>query len=227
MSDLYLSSGQVAVTRDKVLRNTYLLLGLSLIPTVIGALVGINMSFAFLRASPVLGSFAFLAVFYGLVFAIERNRETSLGVYLLLGFTFLMGVMLGPLLQVALGLRGGAQMVALAAGGTSAVFFGMSAIGSTTKRDLSGMTRFLTAGAIVLMVAVVANLFLQMTLLQLTIAAAFMLFSSLMIMWQVNNIVNGGETNYVSATLTLYISIYNIFVSLLQIIMSVSGNSRD
>jgi modulator of FtsH protease len=227
MSDIYVSSSQVAVDRNRVLRNTYLLLGLSLIPTMIGAMIGVNLSFAFMRASPIMFSLGFLAVFYGLVYAIERNRESATGVYLLLGFTFLMGVLLGPILQVALGLRNGGQLVTMAAGGTSLVFVAMAGIATTTKRDLSGLGRFLSVGAIVLMVAVLASLFLQVPALHLTICAMFVLFSSLVILWQLHALVNGGETNYVSATLTLYIQIYNLFTSLLQLLMAFSGNNRD
>lgn len=227
MSDIYVSSSQVAVNRNRVLRNTYLLLGLSLIPTMIGAMIGVNLNFSFMRASPIMFSLGFLAVFYGLVYAIERNRESATGVYLLLGFTFLMGVLLGPILQVALGLRNGGQLVTMAAGGTSLVFVAMAGIATTTKRDLSGLGRFLSVGAIVLMVAVFASIFLQVPALHLTICAMFVLFSSLVILWQLHALVNGGETNYVSATLTLYIQIYNLFTSLLQLLMAFSGNNRD
>ena len=230
MSDLYVSSSsssQVLVARNKVLRNTYLLLGLSLIPTIVGALIGVNLNFSFMRASPIMFSIGFLAVFYGLVYAIEKNRESSTGVFLLLGFTFLMGLLLGPILQVALGMRNGGQLVSMAAGGTSLVFVAMAAIATTTKRDLSGLGRFLTVGAIVLMVAVVANIFFQVPAVSLTISAMFVLFSSLVILWQIHALVNGGETNYVSATLTLYIQIYNLFTSLLHLLMAFSGNSRD
>jgi len=230
MSDLYVSSSsssQVLVARNKVLRNTYLLLGLSLIPTIVGALIGVNLNFSFMRASPIMFSIGFLAVFYGLVYAIEKNRDSSTGVFLLLGFTFLMGLLLGPILQVALGMRNGGQLVSMAAGGTSLVFVAMAAIATTTKRDLSGLGRFLTVGAIVLMVAVVANIFFQVPAVSLTISAMFVLFSSLVILWQIHALVNGGETNYISATLTLYIQIYNLFTSLLQLLMAFSGGNRD
>ena len=217
---------QVAEPRLKVLRNTYALLGLSLIPTVIGAMVGTNLSFAFLRTSPILGTLMIFAVIYGLVFAIEKNRYSSVGVYLMLAFTFMMGLLLGPLLQVALSLKNGSGLIMIAGGATAAVFLVMSAIGATTKRDLSGLGNFLAVGAIVLMVAIVANLFLHLPALQLTIAAAFALFSSLMIMWQVKMVIDGGETNYISAALSIYISIYNLFSSLLQLLIAFSGN-RD
>ena len=216
----------VSATQNRVLRNTYTLLGVSMIPTVIGAIVGTNLSFAFMRASPIISMLVLMAIVYGLMFAIEKNKDSSVGVYLLLVFTFFMGVILGPLLQVALSFRNGAQLIAVAAGGTGITFMAMAAFSATTKRDLSGMGRFLFVGAIVLMIAVVANIFLQMPALQLALSAAFILFSSMIIAYTINSVVHGGETNYISATLSIYVSIYNIFSSLLQILMAVTGN-RD
>ena len=217
---------RVALQQQRVLRNTYLLLALSLIPTGIGALVGINLNFGFMRASPIVSSLVLLAVIYGMFFAIEKNRDSGLGVALLLGLTLFLGVLLGPLLQVALGLRNGGQLVALAAGGTATVFFAMAGIATVTRRDFGFMNNFLAVGGIVIMLAVVANIFFASPVLHLTICAAFVLFSSAMILWQVSQIVRGGETNYVSATLTLYMSIYNLFTSLLQLLMALTGN-RD
>ena len=217
---------RVALQQQRVLRNTYLLLALSLIPTGIGALLGINLNFGFMRASPIVSSLVLLAVIYGMFFAIEKNRDSGLGVALLLGLTLFLGVLLGPLLQVALGLRNGGQLVALAAGGTAVVFFAMAGIATVTRRDFGFMTNFLAVGGIVIMLAVVANIFFASPVLHLTICAAFVLFSSAMILWQVSQIVRGGETNYVSATLTLYMGIYNLFTSLLQLLMAFTGN-RD
>ena len=211
-----LGGEQAVVQHQRVLRNTYFLLALSLIPTGIGALIGVNLNFGFMRASPIISSLVLLAVIYGMFFAIEKNRDSGLGVALLLALTFFLGILLGPILQVAGGLRNGGQLVALAAGGTAVVFFAMAGIASVAKRDLSFMTNFL----------VLANFFFGSPVLSLTICAGFVLFSSLMIMWQVNQIVRGGETNYISATLTLYMSIYNLFTSLLQLLMALTGN-RD
>jgi modulator of FtsH protease len=217
---------QVATQQQRVLRNTYLLLALSLIPTGIGALIGINLSFGFMRASPIVSSLVLLAVIYGMFFAIEKNRDSGLGVALLLALTLFLGVLLGPILQVALGLRNGGQLVALAAGGTAAVFFAMAGIATVTRRDFGFLTNFLAVGGIVIMLAVVANIFFASPAMQLTICGAFVLFSSAMILWQISRIVQGGETNYISATLTLYMSIYNLFTSLLQLLMALTGN-RD
>ena len=217
---------QLVAQQQRVLRNTYLLLALSLIPTGIGALIGINLDFGFMRASPIMSSIVFLVVVYGLFFAIEKNRDSGLGVALLLGLTLFLGIILGPLLQVALGLRNGGQLIALAAGGTAAVFFGLAGIATVTRKDFGFMGNFLAVGGIVVMLLVVANIFVASPVLHLTICAAFVLFSSAMILWQVSQIVQGGETNYVSATLTLYMSIYNLFTSLLQLLMALTGN-RD
>jgi FtsH-binding integral membrane protein len=219
-------SGALSGAQNKVLRNTYLLLAITLIPTAIGAVVGTNLNFSFMRSSPGMTMIGMLIVFYGWIYAIERNKNSGLGLGLLLGFTLFMGVMLGPLMQAILGLRNGGQLIMLAAGGTAAVFFGLSAIASTTKRDLSFLSKFIVVGFFVLLLAMLANFFLQIPALYLTILAAVILFSSAIILYQVNSIVRGGETNYISATLTLYISVYNIFTSLLQL-LGIFGGDRD
>ncbi len=216
-----------AIQQNKVLRNTYMLLAVSLIPTIVGAAIGTSLfNFSFMRASPIISSIAILAIFYGWIYMIERNKETSLGLYLLLGFTFFMGLLLGPLLQKVLGFRNGAQLVMVAAGGTAGVFFILSGIASNVKRDFSFLNKFIVVGVIVAMLAVVANIFLQMPALSLALCGVFIILSSAIILWQINSIVKGGETNYVSATLTLYVSIYNIFTSLLQI-LGIVGGDRD
>jgi modulator of FtsH protease len=217
----------IAARQNKVLRNTYLLLAVSLIPTVIGAAVGTNfINFSFMRASPIMSVLLMLAVFYGWIFAIEKNRNSVLGVGLLLGFTAFLGLMMAPLLQNILSLRNGGQLVMMAAGGTAAVFFVLSGIAASTKRDFSFLNKFLLVGFVVIMLSVLANIFLQSPLMHLTLCGAFIIFSSAIILWQINSIVRGGETNYVSATLTLYVSLYNIFTSLLQL-LGIFGGDRD
>lgn len=219
-------TSDIAVEQNKVLRNTYLLLAISLIPTVIGAAVGTNyINFSFMRASPGLSLIAMLVVSYGWIFAIEKNRNSSLGVGLLLGFTAFLGLMLAPVLQHVLALRNGGQLVMMAAGGTAAVFFVLSGIAATTKRDFSFLNKFILVGFVAIMLSVVANVFLQSPLFHLVLLAGFIIFSSAVILWQINSIVRGGETNYVSATLTLYVSIYNIFSALLQLLGI--GGDRD
>lgn len=221
------SSTDVAVSQNRVLRNTYLLLAVSLIPTIIGAAVGTSLfNFSFMRASPIIASLAVLAIFYGWIFMIEKNKNTSLGLYLLLGFTFFMGLLLGPLLQKTLGFRNGGQLVMMAAGGTAGVFFILSGIAANAKRDFSFLGKFVMVGVIVAMLAVVANIFLQIPALSLALCGVFIILSSAIILWQINDIVRGGETNYISATLMLYVSIYNIFTSLLQI-LGIVGGDRD
>jgi FtsH-binding integral membrane protein len=219
-------TGEIAVEQQRVLRNTYLLLAISLIPTAIGAAVGTNLNLSFLRSSPILSFFLILAVFYGWIFAIEKNKNSSLGLGLLLGFTFFMGLLLGPLFQFVLGFKNGIQLVMMAAGGTAAVFFGLAGVAASTKRDFSFLSKFLFVGFFVIMLAVIANLFFASPVAHLVIMAMFILFSSAVILFQINSIVRGGETNYISATLTLYVSIYNIFTSLLQL-LGILGGDRD
>ena len=149
--------------QNKVLRNTYMLLALSLIPTIAGALMGINMNFGFMRASPIMSSLLMIGGIYGMFFLIEKNRDSGVGVALLLALTFLLGLLLGPLLQVALSVPNGGQLITIAAGGTAIVFFGMATLATVIKRDLGFLNKFLLVGGITLMVspalmAVVAQL---------------------------------------------------------------------
>lgn len=215
-----------ALSRNRVLRNTYMLLALSMIPTVIGAMVGIQLRFSFLAGSPFMAFVLFLGIAWGFMYAIERNKNSGLGVALLLGFTFFMGLMLSRILQVALGFSNGASMITLAAGGTGAVFFTMATIASVSKRDFSNMGKFLFVGMIVVLLAIVANIFLQIPALSLTISAVAVLVFSAYILYDLSRIVQGGETNYVSATLAVYLDIYNVFISLLNLIMAFTGE-RD
>ncbi len=219
-------SQDIAIRQNKVLRNTYMLLAVTLIPTAVGALLGANLDLTFMRTSPIISIFAILGIFYGWIWAIQRNRDSGIGLALLLGFTLFLGVLLGPVLQRVLGFANGGQLVAMAAGGTALTFFGLSAVAANVKRDFSGMGRFLLVGFIVIMLALVANVFLQIPALYLTLLVAFIIFSSMIILYQVNAIVRGGETNYISATLTLYVAIYNIFSSLLQL-LGIFGGDGD
>ncbi|MCG9042243.1 Bax inhibitor-1 family protein, partial [Laribacter hongkongensis] len=132
--------------QNKVLRNTYMLLALSLIPTIAGALMGINMNFGFMRASPIMSSLLMIGGIYGMFFLIEKNRDSGVGVALLLALTFLLGLLLGPLLQVALSVPNGGQLITIAAGGTAIVFFGMATLATVIKRDLGFLNKFLLVG---------------------------------------------------------------------------------
>ncbi|MDZ4142194.1 MAG: Bax inhibitor-1 family protein [Methylotenera sp.] len=212
-------------TQNKVLRNTYALLGLTLIPTVIGAFIGMSMNFGFAALHPFMFAIGALAVMYGMFAAISANRNSSLGVVLLLGLTFLLGLLLGPILQHALHLRNGAQIVGLAAGGTGIIFLTLAGIATTTKKDFSFMGKFLLIGIILLIVASLANIFLQIPAMTLALSAVGVILFSGFILYDVSRIVNGGETNYIMATLGLYLSIYNLFTSLLHLLMGLMGSN--
>ena len=213
-------------TQNRVLRNTYLLLGLTMVPTVLGALLGVQMNFSFFAGSPMIGFLVFLGIAWGFMWGIQRSRNSGLGVALLLGFTFFMGLMLSRILQVALGFSNGGTLIAMAAGSTGAVFLAMSALATTIKRDLSFLGKFLFVGAIVLLVAALANAFFQIPALALTISAVAVLLFSAYLMYDIARIVQGGEDNYIVATLSVYLDIYNIFVSLLNLFMAFGGE-RD
>lgn len=216
------------ITSDshKVLRNTYLLLALSMIPTVIGAFLGVNLDFSFMAQHPFMGAIGMLAVAWGLMWAIGKNRDNGLGIALMLGFTLFMGVILGPILQVALHFSNGVQLIALAAGGTGIIFFTLAGIVTVTKKDFSFMGQFLMIGAVMLLVGFLANAFFQIPAMSLAMSAIAILLFSGFILYDVSKIIHGGETNYIMATLGLYLDIYNIFVNLLNILMAFGGN-RD
>ena len=220
------TSADVAVGQNRVLRNTYMLLGLSMIPTVLGAMAGIQMGFSFFAGSPMMSFVLFLGIAWGFMWGIEKNKNSGLGVALLLAFTFFMGLMLSRILQVALGFSNGGSLIAMAAGGTGAIFFALAGVASTTKRDLSGLGKFLFAGLILVLVAALANAFFQIPALALAISAIAVVLFSAYILFDINRIVQGGETNYVSATLAVYLDIYNVFVSLLNLLMAFTGQ-RD
>jgi FtsH-binding integral membrane protein len=214
-----------ALAQNRVLRNTYLLLALSLVPTVLGAWLGIQLKFTFLAGNPAIGFIAFLAIAFGFFYAIEKTKNSAWGVALLLGFTFFMGLMLSRLLGAILGLSNGATLIALAFGGTSAVFVTMATLASTIKRDLAPMGKFLFVGMIMLLVAAFANIFLQIPALMIVISlVAIGIFSAYML-YDINRVVTGGETNYVSATLAIYLDVYNVFANLLALLGIAGGNN--
>jgi FtsH-binding integral membrane protein len=214
-----------AVQRNRVLRNTYWLLAISMIPTVFGAWFGVQTG---MLASMGVGMSAivFLGGAFGFMFAIERFKNSTTGVVLLLAFTAFMGLMLSRILSPVLGLSNGASLVMTAFGGTAAIFLAMASLASVVKRDLSGMGKFLFVGAILLLVAGIANIFLQSSALMLTVSVLAMGIFSAFILYDVKRIVDGGETNYVSATLALYLNVYNVFQSLLML-LGVLGGERD
>ena len=217
----------VEVVRNRVLRNTYWLLALSLIPTVLGAAVGMMSGInQVMASSPGMSAIIFLIGAFGLMFAIEKNKDSSLGIGVLLLFTFFMGVMLSRLLGFVLGMSNGTQLVMFAFGGTAIVFGTMATLATSIKRDLSGLSKFMFIGVVILLVAGIANIWLKIPALMLTISVlAIVIFSAFMLI-DLQRVVNGGETNYVSATLAIYLDVYNVFSNLLAIIGITSGN-RD
>jgi FtsH-binding integral membrane protein len=220
-----ISGGAVqAAQQNQVLRNTYMLLAATMIPTILGAALGVMFKL------PIPGGFLsailFLAVAFGFFYAIEKNKHSVTGVYLLLGFTFFMGIMLSSLLNRTLGLKNGAQLIGLACGGVAAIFFGMSALASTIKRDLSGMGKFLFVGAIMVMVAALANIFFKIPALHIGILIVVLGLFTAYLLYDIKQVLDGYETNYISATLSIYLDVYNIFTSLLQL-LGIVGGDRD
>jgi modulator of FtsH protease len=217
-----LASAQAA--RHKVLRNTYWLLALSMIPTVLGAFIGVSTQMPMLSGG--FGFLVFMAIAFGFIFAIEKTKESALGVGMLLGFTFFMGLMLTPLLRYTLHFANGGFLIMTAFGGTACVFAVMATIATVSKRDFSGLGSWLMAGVLVLILASVANIFLGMSALAIVVSVMAIGIFSAFILFDVQRIVNGGETNYITATLSIYLDIYNIFTSLLQL-LGLSAGSRD
>jgi modulator of FtsH protease len=215
----------IAPESQKVLRNTYLLLALTMVPTVVGAWIGMQTA-SVIMASPIIASVLMLVAVIGLQFAIVANRDSVIGIGLLLLMTGLLGWWLGPILNVALAMKNGMQLVGYSAVGTGVIFFGMGAIASVTKRDFSFMGKFLFVGMIALLIAMFANMFLQIPALGLAISTLVIVVFSLFLLHDLSRIVTGGETNYVIATTGVYISLLNIFTSLLHILMALTGE-RD
>jgi len=217
--------GLDAVDRNKVLRNTYWLLALTLIPTVLGAWVGISTGIGMFLSGG-LGMIVFLAGAFGFIYAIEKTKDSGKGVAVLLGFTFFMGLMISRLVGMVLGFSNGASLVMTAFGGTAGVFFLMASLATVIKRDLSGMAKWLFVGAIVLMVGSLINVFVGSTAGMLVISMlAIGIFSAYML-YDIKQIIDGGETNYISATLALYLDLINVFQSLLAL-LGILGGERD
>jgi len=210
---------------QKVLRNTYMLLAATMIPTVIGAFVGMEFA-GVMTASPIITFFVMLGAVIGLQFAIAANRNSGLGVALLLLMTGLLGAFLGPLLNYTLAMRNGVQLVGYAAVGTGVIFFAMGAVAATIKRDLGGLGKFLFVGMIALLLAMIANMFLQIPALALVISTLVIVVFSLFLLYDLNRIIRGGETNYIMATTGVYMSLFNIFANLLQL-LGIFGGDRD
>lgn len=214
-----------AEQRNRVLRNTYWLLALSMVPTVLGAWLGVSTGLA--RAmSPGVGLVVFLAGAFGFMFAIEKTKDSAAGVPVLLGFTFFMGVMLSRLVGTVLGLSNGASLVMTAFAGTGAIFLGMASLSSIIQRDLSSMGKWLFIGAILLLVAGIANFFIQSSALMMTLSVAAIGIFSAFILHDLKRVKDGLETNYITATLGVYLSLYNVFQSLLALLGLAGGRDE-
>jgi modulator of FtsH protease len=221
------AGGTLARDKNTVLRNTYWLLALTMLPTIGGALVGMQMNLArVFVANPIMAPLIMFGVMIGGLFVVSALRNSAWGVAALFGFTFVAGVALTPILTYAAGFANGGQAVALAAGMTAVIFFALAGFATATKKDFSFMGKFLFIGLILLIVASLANLFFQVPALSLTISAIAVLLFSAYLLFDVSRIVNGGETNYVMATLSIFLSLYNLFSSLLHLLMAFSGE-RD
>ncbi|WP_338847645.1 Bax inhibitor-1 family protein [Massilia sp. W12] len=206
--------------RNRVLRNTYLLLALSMLPTIAGIWMGVSMKFNLFQSLGMLGGvLVFFGVFYGLVFMIEKFKDSGMGVLLMLGLTFFLGLMMSALIGRTLQFKNGAALLTMAAGGTAAILVVMASIATVSKRDFSGIGRWAFIGMLVVIVLGLLNaFFFQQPVLVMALSAMMILLSSMMLLYTVNQIVNGGETNYITAALSIYISLYNIFSNLLSLL---------
>ena len=211
--------------RNRVLRNTYWLLALSLVPTVLGAWFGVATGITS-GLSGGIGLMVFLAGAFGFMFAIEKTKNSAAGVPVLLAFTFFMGLMLSRLIAMVLGFKNGPSLIMTAFGGTAGVFFVMASLASVIKRDISGMGKWLFVGALAIMIGGIINVFVGSTVGMMVISMmAIGVFSAFML-YDLKRIIDGGETNYISATLALYLDIFNVFQSLLAL-LGLAGGERD
>lgn len=221
----YGSAGAALQERNKVMRNTYWLLALSLLPTVLGAWVGVATGIT-AALSGGLGLVVFLGGAFGFMYAIEKTKDSAAGVPVLLGFTFFMGLMLSRMIGMILGFSNGSQLIMTAMGGTAGVFFVMATLASVIKRDLSGMGKWLFVGAIVVMVGGVVNIFVGSTAGMMALSVAVIAIFSAYMLYDLKRILDGGETNYISATLALYLDVFNVFQAMLAL-LGIFGGERD
>jgi modulator of FtsH protease len=213
------------VGRNRVLRNTYWLLALSLVPTVLGAWLGVATGITNMLTGGV-GLIVFMGGAFGFMFAIEKTKNSAAGVPVLLGFTFFMGLMLARLIAMVLGFKNGPSLVMTAFGGTAGVFFVMASLATVIKKDLSGMAKWLFWGAVVLMIGGIINIFVGSTIgMAVMSMMAIAIFSAYML-YDIKQVIDGGETNYISATLSIYLDLFNIFQSLLSL-LGIFGGERD
>ncbi len=214
-----------SVSKNRVLRNTYWLLAVSLVPTVLGAIAGVQFGFNKLFVgSPWISALVFLGGAFAFMYAIERAKNSAAGVPILLAFTFFMGLMLSRLVSQILGFSNGGTLIAAAFGGTATIFGVMATIATVSKRDFSGMGKWLMVGMVMALIAGLLNIWLKVPALYLALTVIVMVISSLFMLYDVQRVVNGGETNYISATLAIYLDIYNVFQTLLSLLGIVGGD---
>ena len=219
-------SGVDLQERNRVLRNTYWLLALSLIPTVLGAWVGVSTGITKAVMGGWMGMIVFLGGAFAFMYAIQKTKNSAAGVPVLLGFTFFMGLMLSGLIERTLGFKNGPSLIMTAFGGTAGVFFVMASLASVIKRDLSGMGKWLFVGAIVLMIGSVIGILVGSSAAMIAVSVAAIGIFSAYMLYDLKQIIDGGETNYISATLSLYLDIFNVFQSLLAL-LGIFGGERD
>jgi modulator of FtsH protease len=217
--------GTSVAERNRVLRNTYWLLALSMVPTVLGAWLGIATGIT-ASLGGIMGLVVFLGGAFGFMFAIEKTKNSAAGVPVLLGFTFFMGLMLSRLLAMVLGFKNGSELIMTAFAGTAGVFVLMASLSTVIKRDLSGMGKWLTVGALVLMVGAIINVFVGSSTGMAVISMMAVGIFSAFILYDLKRIIDGGETNYITATLGIYLSVFNVFQSLLSL-LGLFGGERD
>ncbi len=217
--------GTSSEQRNKVLRNTYWLLALSLVPTVLGAWIGVASGIT-ASLTGGLGLMVFLGGAFGFIFAIEKTKNSAAGVPVLLAFTFFMGLMLSRMISMVLGFKNGPDLIMTAFGGTAGVFFVMASLSSVIKRSLEGMGKWLFVGALAIMVGGIINVFVGSTAGMMAISVAAIGVFSAYMLYDLKRIVDGGETNYITATLALYLDIMNVFQSLLAL-LGIAGGERD
>lgn len=207
-----------AISTNKVLRNTYMLLGMTLLFSALTA--GISMSMNLGHGTALVLSL----VGFGLLFVVHKTADSSKGLVAIFAFTGVMGASIGPMLNYYLAMPNGPELVLQALGGTALIFFGLSAYALTTRKDFSFMGGFLMVGLLVAVVAMIANIFLNIPALSLAISAAVIMIMSGLILFDTSRIINGGETNYIRATVSLYLNIYNIFIHLLHLLTALGGD---
>lgn len=221
-----MNAGAVGAARNRVLRNTYMLLAVSMLPTAFGAWLGVASGLGATLFSGWMGLILFFAGAFGLMYLVRKNQNSGMGVFFLLLFTFFMGLMLSAMLTAILAFSNGGHLIAYAAGGTAVAFFGMAALASSIKSDLSGMSKFLFIGLIMLLVGFVVNAFVGSTIGMAVLSSIAVGIFSAYLLYDLKRVMDGGETNYINATLAVYLDLFNIFQNLLAL-FGIFGGSND